>query len=144
MYLERYWPNAFQNIPAENIQTHYEALLLRRIAENALRGLFIIESTKPSHAFVGLANAYIEKKALLISEFYIEPQYRRQGIAKDLLAFIQNWGQDNHAETLQIEVDKTLTLANQFWQSFEFDLLETAEKNIYSSALFSRKLRQTK
>ncbi len=137
-YIRQHWPRAFGNKNTAQARHDYHLELLDRIKEGP-RGLFLIDSTTQRNFAepVALAHAYVSDDTLYIAEFYVSERYRRQGLARMMLNHIKNWSLQYDVQTIQIEVDKELPLANHFWGSFNFQLDSTGERNIYSKNLRS-------
>lgn len=133
-YINKYWPHVFKNMSLKESQIKYATELEYRLNQGS-RGLFL---ARRDAEYIGIANAYCEKEILYVAEFYIKEEYRRQGIGRQLLAEVKNWGIKNNANKLHIEVDRDLELANNYWKSFGFDL-SIAERNIYTASLKKNK-----
>jgi GNAT superfamily N-acetyltransferase len=139
-YIATYWP---ESIPAGNSEAFladYEKELKLRVAQGG-RGLFFLIQNR---ARVGIANVYISREqspylgtpaiALYVAELHIIEQRQRKGLGKCFLYLLIQWGLDQGAEALVVEVDKDLQPANLFWSSLGMRLLSDRKRNIYLSS----------
>ncbi len=126
-YMSENWPNRIKD------KVGYEKTLRDRYLQGG-RGLFLYYNQKQA---MGLSNVYITKenqiKTLNIAEFYVEPSYRKKGLASKMKDHLIQWGQEQSATELKIEVDKDLETANAFWSKFGFKLDDSGSRNVYST-----------
>jgi GNAT superfamily N-acetyltransferase len=75
-----------------------------------------------------------------VAELYIVEKRQRQGLGKCFLDLLIQWGLDQGASALVVEVDRDLSQANLFWNSFEFQRFEHRKRSVY---VFSQMRRLT-
>lgn len=66
-----------------------------------------------------------------ILSIVVKKEYQRQGIAKNLLSFIMDFGKENHIEQCFLEVRESNLGAQMLYESFGFSLIST-RKGYYS------------
>ncbi|MGL5262994.1 MAG: GNAT family N-acetyltransferase [Candidatus Rhabdochlamydia sp.] len=132
-YMSESWPNQMKDKTEEAFKTEYEQTLRYRYSQGG-RGLFLYYSQEQA---IGFSNVYITKenkiKILNIAEFYVEPSYRKKGLASQMKDHLITWGCKQFATKLKIEVDKNLETANCFWSKFHFKLDDIGSRNVYST-----------
>lgn len=113
----------------------YESLLKKRYVPNRRLYAFF----RSSEEIVGLVNAYLETKegllTLFIAEFMIVESYRRQGLGSCFFEQLKNFGKNNHAQRIELEVDKRLSISNAFWQKQDLILDSLQARNRYFNFL---------
>ena len=130
-YMLENWPVKIQEKSKEVFSSDYTSNIRKRI-EQGPRGLFLYyKFEKP----VALSNAYISlednEKVLNVAEFYVIPSNRKQGLGSQMLNHLIDWGKEESATKLKIEVDKDLEGANHFWEKFGYQLDDSGSRNLY-------------
>jgi len=87
---------------------------LRNPFNKGKRGLFLYSVEGQT---AGLANAFITENnttCINIAEFYVAPTFRGKGIESEMTHHLIEWGKEEGASRIRIEVDKELESANRF------------------------------
>jgi hypothetical protein len=138
-YIAKYWPESAEGRKQEALLCSYEKELKGRVSQGG-RGLFFLAH---EDSRVGIANVYIASgdseyfpkpvTTLFIAEFYVTERRQREGLGKCFLDLVVQWGLNQGAEALVVEVDKDLRQANLFWSAFGMRRLMRGERNLYVS-----------
>lgn len=134
-YMSENWPDRTQELSEPVFKSHYDQSLRNRLEQGG-RGLFLYYQ---KHAPIGFSNVYISMegrgKTLNVAELYVDPLYRKQGCASQMVEHVIEWGREQVAIHLKIEVDKNLPNSNRFWSKFGFDLDSSGLRNVYFSKI---------
>jgi GNAT superfamily N-acetyltransferase len=137
-YIKESWGNKLKDEDLSSFKKNYGFKLQERLKEGG-RGLFFYYPQKEMDMPIGFSNAFLSQdvldKVLNIAEFYVVPQWRGQGVATSMLSHLIEWGKEQQAVRLRIEVDKDKRNANQFWAKFGYHLDSSGDRNVYSTTL---------
>jgi GNAT superfamily N-acetyltransferase len=64
------------------------------------------------------------RRWLELSALYVEPRYRRHGVARLLVEYLQAWARQRGFDTIQLYVSAANTVARQFYARQGFELLQ--------------------
>ena len=113
--------NALADDPREDAVDH------RR--EKLSQANYCVKIAVEDDTFVGFASAEVQPSApvfergstLAISEAYVQPEWRHQGIASALLDAIEAWGSQREYETVSLTVNTDNHTAKAFYEDWGFE-----------------------
>lgn len=120
--LQRYQPYSFKaDLPAfsflrETIESE-EAEFIVAVDDSKLIGMtaLFIEDTLPYECFVS-------HRYLNFADLYVEEEYRKQGIGKQLIQAVKNWAKVKEVDYIELLVLKQNTKAMQLYLEQEFEV----------------------
>ena len=126
-------PQAFGSKYADNVQ-HPDSFWRRRLEEAAVGQISWLLFAKSGDRLVGMIGAYVADDSPAVAEIistYVKPDFRRQGIARALMAAllsaIRKHGTVRIARLI-VNVDQKFAL--QLYQHFEFEIIETVNNRM--------------
>lgn len=97
--------------------------------EKLSKAEYCVQLAVEDGTFVGLASAELQASSpvfergstLGISEVYVRPKWRRQGIASALLDTLEAWGNEREYETVSLTVNANNHAAKAFYEDWGFE-----------------------
>ncbi len=68
---------------------------------------------------------------LKINAFYIEPNFRQHQLGRQAFKLLRQWGRENKAAIVEVEVNKNLDFSNDFLKEQGLELAGSGKSNIW-------------
>ncbi|MHC5201285.1 GNAT family N-acetyltransferase [Myroides sp. LJL119] len=76
---------------------------------------------------------YNGKNAFEVARLFVEPAYRRQGIARELVKQVFSYAKEQHIEVLYLHTHPFLTGAQEFWAAQGFNHFKTTKDGDFTT-----------
>lgn len=131
--------NAVRALARAVWQTTYPALIPQAQIDTMLADRYAaaqieLQCPDPAHGWwvayaddtlVGFGHATLQGTDCKLDKLYVHPAWQRQGIGTALLRAIQQWGRQQHARRLWLQVNRGNTQAIAAYQKYGFHIVES-------------------
>lgn len=76
---------------------------------------------------------YQGQRAFEVARLFVEPNYRRQGVAQSLVKALKIKAKEKQAQVLYLHTHPFLTGAKEFWQTVDFCEFKTTQDGVFTT-----------